>query len=186
MRAILSVRPNCSHRLRLSEGNPFKTSANPQAHNQKLSRANVYENEISRFKLSRCISYAIDYVAFCLPCTPNVLQINSPPVFFVVFLFVIFTGIRCGRRFFFVTPMCGVFCFFLGGGGWKIFFVNFTKLIPRKICFYCENFGVDGKSNWSNNLNSICNVPTLHLKFLLGVVWVLAATQALAMPCMHL
>ena len=32
--------------MRLSEGNPFKTCANPQAHNQKLVRANVYENEM--------------------------------------------------------------------------------------------------------------------------------------------
>ena len=32
--------------MRLSEGNPFKTCANPQAHNQKLSQANVYENEM--------------------------------------------------------------------------------------------------------------------------------------------
>ena len=29
--------------------------------------------------------------------------------------------------------------------GWKIFFVIFTKLIPRKNFFlYCKNFGVDG------------------------------------------
>ena len=32
--------------MRLSEGNPFKTCANPEAHNQKLSRANLYENEM--------------------------------------------------------------------------------------------------------------------------------------------
>ena len=32
--------------MRLSEGNPFKTCANPQAHNQKLNRANRYENEM--------------------------------------------------------------------------------------------------------------------------------------------
>ena len=32
--------------MRLSEGNPFKIRANPQAHNQTLSRANVYENEM--------------------------------------------------------------------------------------------------------------------------------------------
>ena len=32
--------------MRLSEGNPFKTCTNPQAHNQKLSRANVYGNEV--------------------------------------------------------------------------------------------------------------------------------------------
>ena len=78
-----------------------------------------------------------------IPFTPKPLQINSPPGFF----FVIFTGIRCGHRFFFVTPMCGVFCFFLGGGGWKFVFVIFTKLIPRRNFFlYCEHFGVDGKS----------------------------------------
>ena len=28
---------------------------------------------------------------------------------------------------------------------WKIFFVIFTKLIPRKIFLYCKHFGVDGK-----------------------------------------
>ena len=47
--------------MRLFEGNPFKTCANPQAHNQKPNRANRYENNnglnISRFKLFRCISY---------------------------------------------------------------------------------------------------------------------------------
>ena len=32
--------------MRLSEENPFGTCANPQAHNQKLNRANRYENEI--------------------------------------------------------------------------------------------------------------------------------------------
>ena len=32
--------------MRLSEGNPFKACANPQAHNQKLSRANRYQNEM--------------------------------------------------------------------------------------------------------------------------------------------
>ena len=32
--------------------------------------------------------------------------------------------------------MCGVFCFFWGGGGWKFVFVIFTKLIPRRI-FFC-------------------------------------------------
>ena len=37
MRAILSVRP---------EGNPFKTCATPQAHSEKLNRANRYENEL--------------------------------------------------------------------------------------------------------------------------------------------
>ena len=31
--------------MRLSEGNPFKTRANPEAHTPKLNRANRYENE---------------------------------------------------------------------------------------------------------------------------------------------
>ena len=32
--------------MRLSEGNPLKPCANPQAHNPKLNRANCYENEM--------------------------------------------------------------------------------------------------------------------------------------------
>ena len=32
--------------MRLSEGNPFKTYVNPQAHNEKLNRANRYEKEM--------------------------------------------------------------------------------------------------------------------------------------------
>ena len=32
--------------MRLSEGNPFKTCANPQAPDEKLNRANRYENEM--------------------------------------------------------------------------------------------------------------------------------------------
>ena len=32
--------------MRLSEGNLFKTCADPQARNQKLSRVNRYENEM--------------------------------------------------------------------------------------------------------------------------------------------
>ena len=32
--------------MRLSEDNLFKTCANPQAHSQKLNRANRYENEM--------------------------------------------------------------------------------------------------------------------------------------------
>ena len=32
--------------MRVSEGIPFKTRVNPQTHNQKLSRANLYENEM--------------------------------------------------------------------------------------------------------------------------------------------
>ena len=39
--------------MRLSEGNPFKTCANPQTHNQKLNRANHYENEMLRWATSR-------------------------------------------------------------------------------------------------------------------------------------
>ena len=38
------------------------------------------------------------------PFTPKFLQINSPPDLFLYF-FVMFTGIRCGHRIFFVTPM---------------------------------------------------------------------------------
>ena len=37
------VQPNCSHRR---ASLPFKTCASPQAHNQKLSRATRYENEM--------------------------------------------------------------------------------------------------------------------------------------------
>ena len=32
--------------MRLSEGNPFQTCANPQARDQNIDRANVYENEM--------------------------------------------------------------------------------------------------------------------------------------------
>ena len=32
--------------MRLSEGDAFKTRANPQAHNQELNQANRYENEM--------------------------------------------------------------------------------------------------------------------------------------------
>ena len=46
MRAILSVRPKCSHRCVSLKENPSKPCANPQAHNQKLNRANSYENEM--------------------------------------------------------------------------------------------------------------------------------------------
>ena len=46
MRAIWSVRPKCSHRCASLKETPFKTCANRQAHNQKLSRANRYENEM--------------------------------------------------------------------------------------------------------------------------------------------
>ena len=46
MRAIWSVRPKCSHRCVSLKETSFKTCANPQAQNQKLSRANGYENEM--------------------------------------------------------------------------------------------------------------------------------------------
>ena len=37
---------------------------------------------------------------------------------------------------------------------WKIFFVIFTKLIPRENFFlYCKNFGVDG--SWGHQTNKI-------------------------------
>ena len=32
--------------MSLYEGNPFKTCANPQAHDQNVTRANLYENEM--------------------------------------------------------------------------------------------------------------------------------------------
>ena len=97
-----------------------------------------------------------DSFSFSLPFTPKFLQINSPPVFFFVIVFVIFTGIRCGTDFFFVTPM-------RSSGSrvdvaqkpnksgqildqrWKICLVIFTKLIPRRnFLLYCKIFGVDG------------------------------------------
>ena len=41
--------------MRLSEGNPFKTCANPQAHDLLLSRANRYENEmVSTYRDLNC------------------------------------------------------------------------------------------------------------------------------------
>ena len=47
MRAILSVRPKCSHRcVSLKEIPSNKTCVNPQAHSEKLNRANRYENEM--------------------------------------------------------------------------------------------------------------------------------------------
>ena len=78
----------------------------------------------------------------------NFYKLIPLPVFFV---FVIFTGIRCGTDFFFVTPM-------RSSGSrvdiaqkpnksgqildqrWKIFFVIFTKIIPRRIFFVLQNF----------------------------------------------
>ena len=32
--------------MRLFEGIPFKTCVNPQAHDQNVNRANLYENEV--------------------------------------------------------------------------------------------------------------------------------------------
>ena len=59
MRAMLSVTPKCSHRCVSLKESPFKTCVNPEAHDQDVTRANLYENEmglnISRFKLFRCI-----------------------------------------------------------------------------------------------------------------------------------
>ena len=42
MRAIWSVQP----KMRLSQGVPFKTCANPPASDQNINRANLYENEM--------------------------------------------------------------------------------------------------------------------------------------------
>ena len=67
----------------------------------------------------------------CLPFTPKFLQINSPPVFFLYF-FCNFYGNSLRPPIFFVTPMR-----YSGSRvDWEIFFVSFTKLIPRKI-FFC-------------------------------------------------
>ena len=46
MRAILSVRPKCSHRCVSLKETLLKPVQNPPAHNQKLNRANRYENEM--------------------------------------------------------------------------------------------------------------------------------------------
>ena len=82
------------------------------------------------------------------------INYHSPRIFYkliphFVFLFVIFTGIRCGTDFF-VTPM-------RSSGSrvdiaqkpnksgqsldqrWKLFFVIFTKLIPRRLFFCIAN-----------------------------------------------
>ena len=47
---------------------------------------------------------------------------------------------------------------------WKIFFVVFTKLMPRKNFFlYCQNFGVDGSFKTLKNLTLLkpihCDTP---------------------------
>ena len=37
--------------MRLSEGIPFKTCANPPARNQNINRANLYENEMGHIAI---------------------------------------------------------------------------------------------------------------------------------------
>ena len=77
-----------------------------------------------------------DILRFAYHSPRNFYKLIPLPYFFFVFFFVIFTGIRCGHRFFFVTPM-------RSSGSrvdWKIFFVSFTKLIPRKIFFVLQKF----------------------------------------------
>ena len=67
------------------------------------------------------------------PFTPKFLQTNSPPgFFFFVFFFCNFYGNSLRPPIFSVTPMRS------SGSrvAWKIFFVIFTKLIPRKN-FFC-------------------------------------------------
>ena len=66
-----------------------------------------------------------------LPFTPNFLQINSPPFFLGIFS-VIFTGIRCGVDIAQKPNKSGQIL----DQSWKIFFVIFTKLIPRRM-FFC-------------------------------------------------
>ena len=66
-----------------------------------------------------------------VPFTPKFLQINSPPVLFCNF-YCNFYRNSLRPPIFFVTPM-------RSSGSrvdWKIFFVSFTKLIPRKN-FFC-------------------------------------------------
>ena len=46
MRAILSVRPKCSHRCVSPKEFPFKSCANPPARHQNINRANLYENDM--------------------------------------------------------------------------------------------------------------------------------------------
>ena len=46
VRAILSVRPKCSRRCVSLKKFHYETCTKPQAHNQKLNRANLYENEM--------------------------------------------------------------------------------------------------------------------------------------------
>ena len=63
-----------------------------------------------------------------------------PCRFFFCYFFCNFYGNSLRPPIFSVTPM-------RSSGSrvdWKIFFVIFTKLIPRKNFLYCKNFGVDG------------------------------------------
>ena len=46
MRAMWSVRPKCSHRCVSWMETPFTTCANPHACDQKINRANLYENDL--------------------------------------------------------------------------------------------------------------------------------------------
>ena len=46
MRALLSVRPKCSHRCVSLKESPLKTCANPPAQDQNINWANLYENEM--------------------------------------------------------------------------------------------------------------------------------------------
>ena len=67
MRAILSVRPKCSHRCVSLKETPLKTRANPQAHNQKVSRANVYENEmVETYRDLNCSGASLSGSFFCV------------------------------------------------------------------------------------------------------------------------
>ena len=66
-----------------------------------------------------------------VPFTPNLLQINSPPVFMFVY-FLMFTVIRCGVD---IAQKPNKSSQILDQR-WKIFFVIFTKTIPRRI-FFC-------------------------------------------------
>ena len=60
--------------MRLSEGNPFKTCASPQAHDQKINRANLYENEIVKtyrdLKRFRIIYFCPTWFLWFLVHTP--------------------------------------------------------------------------------------------------------------------
>ena len=75
-----------------------------------------------------------------VPFTPKFLQINSPPDFFLYFFCVIFTGVRCGVDIAQKPNKSGQIL----DQRWKIFFVIFTQLIPRRIFCIAKKFGVDG------------------------------------------